>query len=76
MSDGDAGESTTATGTEVRGTVRLMTSEPIPVHDLDSLRGTLWARICSVLADRPWLAPAGLAVFVLLVIAIRRRGAD
>ena len=76
MSDADTTDTKATSALEVRGTVQLMTAEPIPLEDLDSLRGTLWARICTVLADRPWLAPAALALFVAGVIAFRRRGDD
>ena len=56
----------------VRGTVRLMTDEPIVVTSLDGAP-SLRERVSDVATRRPWLFPAVLLTSAALYLVVRRR---
>lgn len=62
----------TASPTEVRGTVRLMTERPVELP-VPSASPSLWERAAYQRSRRPWLIPAALLGAAALVLLVRRR---
>ncbi len=72
---GETTEEQAAT-TRVAGEVRLMTEEPVswpsPSEDGDSIS----LQLTRILSRRPWLAPASILGFVVVVLLLRRHSRD
>jgi len=56
----------------IPGTVRVMTSEPVPAADVAPREGLL-ASAAEELRRRPWLAAIPLAALLLVLLGLRRR---
>lgn len=58
---------------EVRGTVRLMTEEPLVLEREPSLTSRLRDRLSEEMGERPWLVPAVIMGLLVLFLLLRPR---